>query len=146
MVESSDAMDGSANSKAAADYLNANANASPTRPRSRRTSWQFPRGLRRRFFKISFSSSRRASSRLSAVSSSGLTLGRPAPRKAWSHFFSASCAHLYRRLRGIPSSRATVATGLPLVCIIRMASRLNSALNLRRFSLEHLPCEDCPRF
>ena len=40
--------------------------------------------------------------------------------------------------------------GLPLACIIRIASRLNSALNLWRFSIEHLHARivlafRCPR-
>jgi hypothetical protein len=36
----------------------------------------------------------------------------------------------YYGLQGTPSSRATTAAGLPLVCSIRIASRLNLALNL----------------
>src|SRR5690606_966736 len=51
---------------------------------------------------------------------------------------STAWFHLYRRLRGMPSSRHNCAIGLLPARICRTASRLNSAVNCCRLTIEHL--------
>lgn len=105
--------------------------------RSRRTALVAAREVRRRFFRMTFSSVTRANSRRKRANSKCCNERRPGPGNPCSPCVCSASRHLYSRLRGTPSSAESCVAGLSPRSSSRTASRLNSAVN-RCLAIQHL--------